>query len=109
MLAGNALGARALGRSMREWLDAIKPAHFPGREIGVIAGTLSVGLGRLVARDMRVPNDGVVALVETELAAASDRIALPVSHSAMLVSRRVARQTGAFLHDGRFDHRLTDA
>jgi pimeloyl-ACP methyl ester carboxylesterase len=105
VLAGNALGARALGRSMREWLDMKKPAHFPGREIGVIAGTLSVGLGRVVAPDLPAPNDGAVTVAETRLAAACDCIELPVSHTGMLLSRRVARETSAFLRDGRFDHR----
>ena len=104
VLAGSAWGARALGRSMREWLDSTKPAHFPGREIGVIAGTLSVGLGRVVAPDLPAPNDGAVTVAETRLAAACDRIELPVSHTGMLLSRRVAHQTGVFLRDGRFDH-----
>lgn len=104
VLAGNTLGARALGRSMREWLAAQKPAHYPGRDIGVIAGSMGVGLGRVVARGLPVPNDGVVAVTETELAAARDRIVLPVNHIGMLLSRSVARQSGAFLRDGKFDH-----
>jgi pimeloyl-ACP methyl ester carboxylesterase len=103
-LGGSTLGTRMLGRSLREWLAAAKPAQFPGREIGVIAGTLSVGLGRVFAPDLPVPNDGAVTVAETRLAAARDRIELPVSHTAMLLSRRVARQTGAFLRTGRFDH-----
>ncbi len=103
-LAGSALGARALGRSMREWLAAQKPAHFPGRDIGVIAGSIGIGLGRLVAGGLQAPNDGVVAVAETELEAARDRIVLPVNHTGMLLSRRVAHQTDAFLRDGRFDH-----
>ena len=48
-LAGNALGARMVGRSIREWLEIKKPTLFPGREIGVIAGTLRMGLGLRVA------------------------------------------------------------
>ncbi len=103
-LARSAWGARALGRSMREWLDATRPTHFPGREIGVIAGTLGVGLGRVFASDLPAPNDGAVTVAETRLAAASDCIELPVTHTGMLLSRRVACQTGAFLRDGRFDH-----
>ena len=108
-LAGSELGARALGRSVREWLDANKPTQFPGREIGVIAGTLSLGLGRVFAPDLPQPNDGAVTVAETRLAAACDRIELPVTHTGMLLSRRVARQTGAFLRDGRFDHGLAGA
>ena len=108
VLSGSAAGARALGRSMREWLEATRPAQFPGREIGVIAGTRSVGLGRVVAPNLPQPNDGAVTVAETRLAAACDRIELPVSHSGMLLSRRLARQTGAFLRNGRFDHTAMD-
>ena len=102
-LAASRIGASMLGRSIGEWVQIRKPEKFPGREIGVIAGSLSRGLGRMVARGLPTPNDGVVTVAETELAAACDRIVLPVSHSGMLCSRRVAHQTGAFLRDGRFD------
>jgi hypothetical protein len=33
-----------------------------------------------------------------------DRIVLPVSHSGMLVSARVAREVAVFLERGAFDH-----
>lgn len=102
-LAASPLGARMLGRSIGEWIDIKKPENFPGREIGVIAGSLGRGLGRVVARGLPTPNDGVVTVAETGLAAARDRIVLPVSHSGMLFSRRVARQSGAFLRAGKFD------
>jgi pimeloyl-ACP methyl ester carboxylesterase len=103
-LAGSALGARMLGRSLREWLDMQRPTQFPGREIGVLAGTLSVGLGRVFASDLPKPNDGAVTIAETHFAAACDRIELRVSHTGMVLSRAVARQVGAFLRDGRFEH-----
>jgi pimeloyl-ACP methyl ester carboxylesterase len=104
VLARSAVGTRMLGRSVGEWLTLDKPAHFPGREIGVIAGTRSIGLGRIVARDLPVPNDGAVAVAETQLAAACDRIELPVTHTGMLLSRRIAHQVGAFLRAACFDH-----
>jgi len=102
-LAASRLGVRMIGRSMHEWLDIKKPENYPGREIGVIAGSRSIGLGRVVARGLPEPNDGAVTVTETELDAACDRIVLPVSHTGMLLSRRVAHQVGAFLRDGRFD------
>ena len=102
-LAASGLGARMLGSSIGEWIAIRKPENFPGREIGVIAGSRSRGLGRVVARGLPIPNDGVVTVAETGLAAACDRIVLPVSHSGMLFSRRVARQSGAFLRAGKFD------
>ena len=104
-LATSRLGASLLGHSLGEWLTIAKPGNFPGRQIGVIAGSLSRGLGRMVARGLPVPNDGVVAVAETEMTAACDSIVLPVSHSGMLFSRQVAHQTSAFLQSGAFDHR----
>ena len=104
-LARSALGTRMLGRSIREWSRLQKQAQFPGREIGVIAGTMPVGLGRLVARNLPRPNDGAVTVAETRVPAACDRIELPVSHTGMLFSRRVAKQTAAFIRTGRFDRR----
>ena len=96
-------GGRALlGRSIAEWLHTPRPAPAGDTEIGVIAGTRGIGLGRLVAPGLPRPNDGVVALMETEVPDTVDRIALPVSHSEMLVSREVARQCCAFLREGRF-------
>ena len=103
VLSGSALGARMVGRSIREWHEMKRPTQFPGREIGVIAGTLSIGLGRIVAPELPVPNDGAVTLAETRLAAACDHIEMRVSHTAMVFARPVARQIGAFLRNGRFD------
>lgn len=104
VLAGHSIGTHLLGTGMREWLDEPKPAEFPGREIGVIAGSLSIGLGRVVAEGLPEPNDGVVTVAETRLDAACDHIVLPVSHATMLLSHDVARQTEIFLRDGKFEH-----
>ena len=104
VLARSRLGARMLGRSVAEWLELAKPAGYADRDIGVIAGTRSIGMGRLVSRSLPSPNDGAVALAETHIEAACDRIQLPVSHTGMLFSRRVAHQTARFLRDGRFEH-----
>lgn len=105
VLAGNSIGARALGHTVREWLATPSSGCFAEREIGSLAGSSGMGLGRVVARGLPMPHDGTITVAETELAAACDRIVLPVSHSSMLLSPSVAHQTGAFLRDGRFDHR----
>jgi hypothetical protein len=47
-------------------------------------------------------NDGTVAVSETELPGASARLCLPVTHSGMLLSARVAQEAGSFLQHGRF-------
>jgi len=77
-------------------------------DIGIIAGTRPLGLGRLFGA-LPKPNDGTVALRETRLAAARDTIALPVSHSQMLVSSRIVDQALHFFINGRFNHHRDNA
>ncbi len=89
------------GRVADELLPQREPSWRADRELGVIAGTRPLGLGRLFAR-FDEPNDGTVSLRETEIAGATDRLVLPVSHMGMLMSARVAREAGRFLTDGRF-------
>ena len=105
-LAGVAGLPALLGRSIMEWLSRAPGATAlprSARQVGVLAGTRSVGLGRIVPGLPR-PNDGVVALAETRLPGAADFIALPVAHSGMLASRRCAVQIASFLESGRFLH-----
>jgi len=103
------LGEMAIGRSLAEWFAREHPGDFSHREIGVVAGSNSFGLGMFVAPDLPEPNDGEVAVDETRLACACDHIVLPVSHSGMLISHSVAEQTAAFLHNGCFEHRADAA
>ncbi len=98
-----------LGRSIMESLSRARFATIAPQspvEIGVLAGTRSIGLGRVVL-DLPRPNDGVVTLDETRLPGAADFIALPLAHSEMLASRRCAAQIVAFLESGRFLHAPT--
>jgi pimeloyl-ACP methyl ester carboxylesterase len=95
-------GASLLGKSMPQWLDGVRSAT-ASCEIGVIAGDLSIGLGRLVATDLPRPNDGVVSVKETAVPGMRDRVVLHVSHTAMLFSGAVARAACTFLAHGRFD------
>ena len=53
--------------------------------LGVLAGSLPLGLGRLFGPLPGV-NDGVVRLEETAIEGMADRVVLPVGHSAMLIS-----------------------
>jgi pimeloyl-ACP methyl ester carboxylesterase len=71
------------------------------RELGLIAGTSALGLGRFFAR-FEEPCDGTVAVSETLLPGHADHLALPVSHMGMLVSPLVADHVGRFLETGRF-------
>ena len=96
-------GSAALGRSMMEWIEPRPLACSTGCDIGVIAGRMPVGAGRIVAPDLPAPHDGAVSVEETRLPAMRDHIVLNVSHSGMLVSREVGRQIDAFLRHGAFD------
>ncbi len=71
------------------------------REVGVIAGSLSVGIGRAFS-ELPIPNDGTVCVDETELPGATARVVLETSHTGMLLSRDVAEATIAFLSKGCF-------
>lgn len=101
-LARLRLGRWLLGRCMAELLER-GPARWPlpARDVGVIAGTVSAGLGRLIAGLPR-PNDGTVAVSETELPG-RELLLLPASHLTLVLSARVAHQTAFFLRSGRFD------
>jgi hypothetical protein len=73
-----------------------------GVAIGVLAGDAPLGLGRLIAPDLKRPHDGTVSVEETRLAGAAEHLVLPVNHSAMLVSPAVARCLVHFVARGRF-------
>lgn len=92
-----------LGKSMIEWLAQTPRDDRINCEIGVIAGSKSIGASRLFV-PIPCPNDGVVTVSESALAGAKDSIVLNVSHSGMLLSRLVADQIGAFLMTGVFRH-----
>jgi pimeloyl-ACP methyl ester carboxylesterase len=99
-------GRAMLGYTAADVLLGRREPRWPAaeRDLGIIAGNFGAGLGRLLG-PMRAPNDGTVLVEETELAGATDRLCLPVSHSGMMFSAAVARQVTAFLRDGRFERR----
>lgn len=100
-LARHGPGRWFLGQSQELWREG-RAAHWTRREaLGVLAGSLPLGLGRLFGPLPGV-NDGVVRLEETAIEGMADRVVLPVGHSAMLISARVAAQVCAFLSDGKF-------
>lgn len=97
--------ASLMGRSVAE--ELLRPRErrwVMDRPLGIIAGTQPLGFGQLLAH-FDEDCDGTIAVSETQLPGATDHITLPVSHLGMLVSARVARETGAFLQDGRFSLR----
>lgn len=71
------------------------------REIGLIAGSRSAGLGRLFA-DLPQPNDGTVCVDETLLPGATAHTVLAATHTGMLISSSVAAAVARFLSTGAF-------
>jgi fermentation-respiration switch protein FrsA (DUF1100 family) len=101
-LARLPLGKKILGRGVAEELLSPRERRWQGqRELGVIAGSLGVGLGRLVGVG-GAPSDGTILVDETRLPGIRAHLVLKVSHTGLPFSSTVARQTGAFLSSGNF-------
>ena len=107
-LARYRLGRWFLGQSGELWRER-HPAGREGRAarwtrpeaLGVLAGSLPFGLGRILGALPGV-NDGVVSLEETAVEGMAERAVLPVGHSQMLISARVAEHAAQFLSHGHF-------
>ncbi len=95
-------GRTLLGTSVAIWQSGLDLRIGERYCVGAIAGSKPLGLGHILVR-LSGPNDGVVTVEETRLPALADHLVLPVCHSGMLVSAKVARQTAAFLRRGRFE------
>jgi hypothetical protein len=93
-LLGRTAVETLIGGSARHW-------HYPDRELGVIAGTLNRGLGRIVNRHV-APSDGTVYVDETRLDGVKESLTVPVSHVGLPFSAEVARYTAQFLRCGHF-------
>lgn len=102
-VARNALMRRMIGPLVNaELVDECEPRAWAcHNELGVIAGTSAMGLGRLFTR-FDEDFDGTVGVSETKLPGHKAHLALPVSHMGMLASQLVARNVGAFLLRGEF-------
>lgn len=101
-------GKAILGSAVHEECIEYTPREWSGqREIGIIAGSMGMGLGRLFAH-LNTDHDGTVLVEETHLPGARDHIVVSTSHTGLLFSAEVAEQAGNFLRTGRF-HRVTRA
>jgi pimeloyl-ACP methyl ester carboxylesterase len=107
-VSGWAIGPSVLGPLALAELVRDGPRRWTQpRELGVIAGCTSAGLGRLVA-ELPQPNDGTVAVEETRIEGMTDHVVLPVTHTGMLVSASVAEHVARFLRSGRFQEEGSD-
>ncbi len=93
-LLGTAPSVGLLGDNLPPWQGQ--------RELGCIAGEYHRGIGLLFFPELETPNDGTVSVREACLPEAADWLILPVSHTGLLFSKKVAWQAGAFLRNGRF-------
>jgi pimeloyl-ACP methyl ester carboxylesterase len=101
-IAAWSFGPRILGPLAVVEIGQTRAREWHGtREIGVIAGSRSAGLGRLFA-DLPQPNDGTVCVDETRLPGATDEIIHDVSHTGMLFSSEVAESAVSFIAHGTF-------
>jgi pimeloyl-ACP methyl ester carboxylesterase len=101
-LARLPFGRKIMGRGVREDLLTERQRRWTGqRELGVIAGNVGIGMGRLVGVH-GAPSDGTIFVQETRLPGILEHLVLRVSHTALPFSLTVARQTAAFLSDGNF-------
>lgn len=92
-ILGATANAEILACTAREWSGR--------RDVGVIAGSMGMGLGRLFA-ELNTDHDGTVLVEETQLPGAKDHVVLSTSHTGMLFSAEVAEQAGHFLREGKF-------
>ena len=97
VILGHTLPAGAVTEPASVWARDVVAS----RDVGVIAGTLPSGVGRLFAR-FGEDNDGTVAVSETRLPGVKDHLVLHVSHTGMILSREVADQAAAFVKRGEF-------
>jgi pimeloyl-ACP methyl ester carboxylesterase len=105
-LAGRRLSRYGFGRWMLGESEGLWRAGRSARwtrpePLGIIAGTIPLGLGRTLGR-LPGANDGAVCVEETRIEGATAFTVLPVSHSGMLLSTRVARALQTFLETGSF-------
>lgn len=95
-------GKAILGAAIHSECVEFTPRAWTGhRDVGVIAGSMGLGLGRLFA-EMNSDHDGTVLVEETYLPGAKDHIVVRTSHTGMLLSNEVAEQTACFLQTGSF-------
>ena len=101
-VASWAVGPQLLGNlATNELTREREPVWRWPQQLGVIAGSRSVGMGRMLA-ELPVPNDGTVAVDETGIPGLQDEAVFDVSHLGMLLSAEVAAAVVRFLGSGRF-------
>ena len=105
-LAGRRFGTGRIGR----WMMGDSASRWEARNLrwtraaplGVIAGTVTFGLARIVGGRLPGLNDGVVCVEETPVQGMAAAAQVHVSHSLLVISPTVARLAERFLRSGSF-------
>ena len=105
-LAGRRFGQAGIGRWM---MGACRPVWEERAArwtravpLGVVAGTLPLGLARTFGGALPGPNDGVVCVEETTVEGMADRTLVRLGHSMLFLSGQVGGLIERFLAAGRF-------
>jgi pimeloyl-ACP methyl ester carboxylesterase len=96
-ILGKSLTEGVVDEAATQWARDACASH----DVGVIAGTVPVGVGQLLT-SFDGENDGTVAVSETQLPGIKDHICLPVNHKGLVISNDVIDQAAAFLKRGEF-------
>lgn len=100
----NPMASAMLGKSMAELLQTSDSREWTtDHDLGIIAGTVSVGLGSVFPKMLESPNDGTVAVSETKLPGYKEHITVPVSHTALIFSSKTSDKVISFLKTGHFE------
>ena len=91
-----------LGRSAALLCEGL-PGWDGKTEVGMVAGNVPHGVGRLLTA-VDADSDGTVGVAETRLPGLCDHCLVAASHSGLVLSPEAARQAVAFLREGCFDH-----
>ena len=101
-LVDKGYGDALAGKPLQDWLSGHRPSVPQGVDLGVIAGSATMGLGRVIAPGLSKPNDGTVTVEETRVTGAREHLVLPVGHTGLLMSRRVVKHMVQFFDSGSF-------
>ena len=100
-IAGRAWSRPLLGRSAELLASGLGGWDGPA-DVGVVAGDVARGLGRLFSR-FEGASDGTVGVEETRLDGLCDHCVVHCSHTGLVLSPLAVRQTAHFLRHGRFE------
>jgi pimeloyl-ACP methyl ester carboxylesterase len=105
-LAGRRLAVSRFGRWMMgaatpRWCERDATWRRP-EPLGIIAGTLPIGLGWMTGR-LPGRSDGVVRVEETVVHGMAQQVMVPLGHSFLIASGRVAGLVERFLRTRRFE------